>query len=290
MDFDRFIDQAWTDHAEQPAAVAGRLAEAGLALLRDESQIVPLAALALHVHGQHLGHWAEGLAFQQQLAALPLLTTGSATAQALQRFAAVLQLAGCMADGRAGLPASEAARLTAMTAAALGVHDTARARALLEEATAAVDSLALPDADPAVRALAVAGNGIASALEDLPARSEAERALMILAAQTARVFWARAGSWLEIERAEYRLAQTWLKAGDAALARHHAQQCLGIVQVHGQVPLEHFFGLEVLALAQRAAGDAAGAAATVAQMHVTFDALDEADKGWCRDTVAAFET
>ena len=54
MDFDRFLDQAWTDHAEQPAAVAERLAEPGLALLQQEDQVPPLAALALHVHGQHL--------------------------------------------------------------------------------------------------------------------------------------------------------------------------------------------------------------------------------------------
>jgi len=65
----------------------------GLALLQQEDQVVPLAFLAQHVHGQHLGRWAEGLAFQQRLAALPLVAQGSATAQSLQRFAAVMKLA-----------------------------------------------------------------------------------------------------------------------------------------------------------------------------------------------------
>lgn len=290
MDFDNFLDQAWTDHAEHAAAVAERLVDPGLALLQQEDQVLPLAALALHVHGQHLGRWAEGLAFQLRLAALPLVAAGGATAAALQRFAAVMRLAGGRADERAGLAPSEATRITAMAAAALGVHDTARARALLEEATAASAAHALPDADPAVRALAIAGNGIAGSLEDLPVRSAAERALMILGAETARVYWARAGTWLETERADYRLAKTWLKAGDAARALHHAQQCLDTVQAHGKVALEHFFGLEVLGLAQRAAGDDAAFAATLVQLRVTFDALAEGDKGWCRPTLAAFET
>ena len=290
MDFDSFLDQAWTDHAEQAAAVAERLAEPGLTLLQQEDQIVPLAFLAQHVHGQHLGRWAEGLAFQQRLSALPLVAAGSTTAQSLQRFAAVLKLAGGLADERAGQSASDATRITAMTAAAVNAHDTARSRALLDEATAAVAAHALPDDDPAVRALAIAANNLAGTLEDLPVRSDAERALMILAADTGRVFWARAGTWLEIERAEYRLAKTWLKAGDAAQAHHHALQCLDIVQAHDNVPLERFFGLEVLALAQRAAGDNDACATTLAQMRLTFEGLDEGDKGWCRPTLAAFES
>ncbi len=288
MDFDSFLDQAWNDHAEQPAAVAERLAGTGLALLQQESQVQQLAALAQHVHGEHLGRWAEGLAFQQRLAALPLVAAGSPAAASLQRFSAVLKLAGGLADERPGLPAGEAARITAMAAAALGPHDTARAGALLVEAAAAAQ--ALPDTDPAVRALAVAGNNLACALEDLPARSEAERALMIHAAGTAREFWARAGTWLETERAEYRLARTWLKAGDPARAQQHARQCLDIVQANCDVPLEHYFGLEALALAQRAAGEAEACAATLARMRVTFDALDDGDKGWCRPALAAFET
>ncbi len=287
MDFDSFLDQAWTDHAEHAAAVAERLADPGLALLQQEDQVLPLAFLAQHVHGQHLGRWAEGLAFQQQLAALPLVAAGSTTAQALQRFAAVMKLAGGLADERAGQPGSEATRITAMTAVALGVHDGARARALLDAATAEAD--ALPDADPAVRALAIAGNGIAASLEDLPERSEAERALMVLAASTARRAWARAGTWLETERAEYRLAKTWLKAGDPAQAQQHALQCLAAVQAHGNVALENFFGLEALGLAQHAAGDSSAFATTLAQLRATFAAVEEGDIGVCLPTLRALE-
>ena len=118
--------------------------------------------------------------------------------------------------------------------------------------------------------------------------------------RTARRFWALAGTWLETERAEYRLAMTWLQAGDPALARHHAQQCLAIVQANGSVPLERFFASEALALAEAADGNAAGHAAALAQAREAFAALgytgvpvedlwaaaraalDEADQSWCR--------
>lgn len=289
MDFDSFLDRAWTDHAEHAAAVAERLAGAGLGLLRQEDQVLPLAALGQHVHGQHLGRWAEGLAFQQRLAALPMVAAGGATAASLQRYAAVLKLAGGLADERAGQSGSEATRITAMTAAALAVHDTARARALLEEAAAAIEAHTLPDSDPAVRALAIAGNGVAGALEDLPTRNDAERALMILGADTGRRYWARAGTWLETERAEYRLAKTWLKAGDAARALRHALQCLEIVHTNGSPALERFFGLEVLGLAQRAQADASAFAITLVQARAAFAALDDGDKGWCRATLTALE-
>jgi len=286
MDFDRFLNQAWTDHAEHAAAVAARLADTGLALLQQVDQVASLAFLAHHVHGQHLGRWGDGMAFQQQLAALPLVPPDSAMALTLQRLAASLQLAGGLIDPRVD-SGSEATRLTAMAAAALTVHDAPRAHALLEEAAAAAAGLS--DTDPAVRAVAVAGNNMAVSLEELPTRSDAERALMVAAALAARQFWARAGTWLETERAEYRLAKTWLQAGDAAQALRHAQQCGALVQANGSVALEQFFALEALGLAQSAAGDAGALTATLSQTRDAFGALDAGDQGWCQPTLATLE-
>ena len=295
MDFDTFLDQAWTDHADQPEAVATRLSEVGLGLLQQPEQVASLAALAVHVHGQHLGRWADGLAFQQQLAALPLVQAGGMTAHSLRRHMAVLRLAGDLAGGlnhdateRRGAPdRSEAARLNALAAVALNAHDTQRARALLEEAIAAVEGGALADTDPAVRALAVAGNNLAATLEDLPARGDAERDLMVLAAQTARQHWARAGTWLETERAEYRLAKTWLKAGQPATALHHAQRCLDIVDQQPATPalaLERFFGFEARACAASALQRAELLADSRARVEAAFEALPVEDQVWCQAT------
>ena len=285
MDFDGLLDQAWTDHASDAADVAERLAEPGLDLLRQAADVAQLAHLAQHVHGQHLGRWAEGVAFQQRLAALPLLPAGDPTAQAVARYTAALQLAGGLAAIDIG--GSEGARRAALAAAALAAHDPPRARTLLEHAAGIADTL--PDDDPAVRAVAVAGNNIAATLEEEPGYGEALRPLMIGAAETARAHWARAGTGLETERAEYRLARCWLRAGDPARALHHARLCLRIVHEIDGPALERFFGLEVLALAQRASGDRAGWQASCELARRAYAALDAADKALCRPTLERLE-
>ncbi len=285
--FDAFIDQAWADHAEQSETVAARLLVQGLGLLQQPEQVLSLAHLAQHVHGQHLGHWAEGLAFQQRLAALPLVASDGQASATLRRHLQVLQLASGLHDPRGELSRSDAARITALAAAALNAHDTARAQALLEEATATVEAAGLPDTDPAVRALAVAGNNLAGTLEDLPERGAPERALMVLAAQTARRCWARAGTWLEIERAEYRLAKTWLKAGDPATALQHAQHCLDLVDQQPPTPalaLERFFGFEARACAASALQRAELLADSRARLEAAFEALPAEDEAWCQST------
>lgn len=285
MDFDTFIGQGWDQHVKDAAGVAVRLQTDGIALLTEAQQIVPLAHLAHHVMGEHLGRWQEGLQFQQQLAALPLCQPGGAEAQALRRFMASLQLASGTAagvDARAALGASDRIRVTAMAAASLAEQDTARALALFQDALAQADCAAMPDADPCNRALAVSGNNLAATLEEKTSRSAEERSLMILAAQTARHYWAIAGGWLETERAEYRLAMSWLQADDPVQARSHAQNCLEIVEANQGAALERFFGWEALGRVERAAGNATGHAQALNQAETAFAALATSDHGWCQ--------
>lgn len=144
------------------------------------------------------------------------------------------------------------------------------------------DALA-PD-DAANRALAVAGNNLACTLEEKAGRSAEERELMILAAQTGLRFWAVAGGWLETERAEYRLAMTWLQVGDLVQARVHAQRCLDIVQRESAPALERFFAWEALAVVARAAGGA-DAPSAMAQARLAFAELEEADRSGCQPSL-----
>ncbi|MDP1648618.1 MAG: hypothetical protein Q8M01_10510 [Rubrivivax sp.] len=289
MDFDSFLSRAWDQHAADAAGVAERLAAAlddpAPALVTDEEQITPLAHLVHHVYGAHLGRWADGRALLRRLAAHPACSAGGAASAALARFQASLALCEGAADERAAMTASDRIRVTALAAANLAEHDTARASVLFSEAQAAADAAGLDAADATHRALAVMGNNLAGTLEEKTSRTPAERELMIAAAQAGRRYWALAGTWLETERAEYRLAMTWLQAGDPAQARHHAQLCLALVHDNGGVALERFFGFEALALAERAAGNAAGHALAVAQASVAFAALDEGDRGWCQPTL-----
>lgn len=277
---DTFLGQAWNDHATDAAAVAQRLPQ-GLPLVQDDDGVQRLAALAHHVLGEHLGQWQPGLDFLSQLAERG--SHGEAGAAALARCRASLRLSGGLADDRAAMSAAEQCRVTAMAAACLATQDTARAGDLLQDAVAR--AAVLPDADPGVRAVAVNGNGIAGTLQELAPLPPAQRELMIRAAQAARVHWARAGSWLEVERAEYRLALCWLAAGDAAQALQHGRLCEAIVREHGAPPLELFFAAEAIGMPARAQGDRAGHAAALAIARQAFEALPVDDHGWCRPTL-----
>ena len=282
MDFDTFADKAWDDHAIDSQAVAHRLGE-GLALVTTEAELMRLMALAHHVHGQHNGTWRAGTAFIERLVALPPFAPEGASGQALHRCVASLAVCeGVDANAELGaLTASDRIRVAAMAATNLSEHDTARAATLLQQALAQAEAAGLAAADPMHRALAVAGNSIAATLEEKTVRSADERTLMILAAQTARYHWAIAGTWLETERAEYRLAITWLQAGDLAQARTHAQNCLEIVAANDGAALERLFGWEALGRVERAAGNAAGHAQALLNARTAFAELAAADQAWC---------
>jgi hypothetical protein len=282
MTFDDFLAQAWRDHADDAAGVASRLQAEGPARVEREAQIAPLAALAQHVFGEHLGHWQAGIDFQHGLARLAVFDPEGASGQAVRRLVAALALAGGSDDHRDALGASDRVRVSALAASSLAERDATRAAELLQQALGEVDDHRLPGTDPAIRTLAATANGVACALELKTPRSDAARATMILAAQTARRFWEQAGTWLEVERAEYRLAMTWLQAGDLAQARQHAQQCLDIVQANTGPALERFFAWEALGVVERAAVNASGHATALAQARTAFAALDEGDRGWCQ--------
>ncbi|MBK7471656.1 MAG: hypothetical protein IPI73_14610 [Betaproteobacteria bacterium] len=277
---DAFLDQAWSDHAEHAAAVAARLPE-GMLLAEDDDGVTRLAGLGHHVLGEHLGRWQEGLALLAELAERNV--HGADGAASLARCTASLRLCGGLADERAAMTASDQCRVTAMAASNLAAFDTARSALLLEDALSRAGDL--PDADPGVRALAANSNNIAATLQDLAPLETARRELMLRAAQVARTQWERAGTWLEVERAEYRLALCWLAAGDPSTALQHGLRCDAIVRENGAPPLELFFAAEALALPARALGDGACDAQAVATARQAFAALAQDDQAWCRTTL-----
>ena len=107
----------------------------------------------------------------------------------------------------------------------------------------------LPKDDPAVRSMAVTGNNLAFALEEKAILSDGETTLMIQAAQAARKYWELAGTWLHVERAEYRLAKTYLKAGNKMKAREHATECLKLCEAHLADDFEMTYAREIVELA-----------------------------------------
>lgn len=281
-DFDSFLDQAWDDHATDAAGVAARLAAQGLAAASAAAHIAPLAQLAHHVWGEHLGDWAGGRSWLAKLAAHA--AADEAGRAAVARCIASLDLCEGRSEPHASpLEASERIRVVAMAAANLAERDTVRASRLFEQALAEADGAGLPETDPMHRALAVTGNNLACTLEEKPGRSAAERALMIRAAQAARRHWAIAGTWRETARAESRLAMSWLQAGEPSRARHHARLGLDLVLAQDGPPLERFLAWSALGRVDRVAGNADGRRQALEAARTAFDALDEGDRGWCQD-------
>jgi hypothetical protein len=277
---DTFVDQAWKDHAEDPLAVAARLPE-GLALVETDDHMTRLAMLAHHVLGEHLRRWREAIEFLNALGSRG--AQGEVGAAALARCQASLRLCSDATYEFTALGESDQCRAYVMAACNLAAIDPARASTLLEQAMARASTLA--DADPGVRTVAASSNNIAGSLRELDRLSTLQRELMIRAAQVARTYWERAGSWREVERAEYQLSLCWLAAGDAKRAMDHAKTCDAIVQQNGEEPLELFFAAETLALAARTLGDAQAHDKAIAKAKVAFAALQPEDQGWCRATL-----
>lgn len=297
MTLDDFISQGWRDHAADAEGVLARLPD-GIGCATELRHLPALAGLAVHVAGEHLGRWAEGIALLARMEGLPFFDASTPEGKAVLRSKAVLyRCAGneaeegrWLAASRSGgdIPeASDRVRVLAVAAAAfLGQKRLAEAARDFEEAVR-LASYGPTQADPAARALAVTGNNLACEIEERDSRTEDERALMLRAAETARVFWAIAGGWKETERAEYRLAMSYLKAGDAAAALSHALECLRIVTENGTDPGEAFFAHEAIARARLAGGDRAAATEARAAMETHLPKIaDESFRSYCAGELA----
>lgn len=289
MDFAAFSQKSWADHGRDAEAVAKRLPE-GVLLMKTPEDLSALAGLATHVFGEHLGRWQEGSAFIEALARHPLYASSKDSAAAVNRSLDVLHTAAGYELDLASRSQSDQVRILATAASALnGQKETARSADLFQRALAQAADLSDPK-DPAHRALAATGNNLACSLEENPSRTPAETQLMIKAAHAARTHWEIAGTWLEVERAEYRLAISYLKAGRFHDATTHAKRCLDVVTVNQGPALEYFFAYEVRAQIARTEGQKVDCDQAVTAMRHHFEMLSQDDKEWCKpilDTLIA---
>jgi hypothetical protein len=238
------IAAAWSRHGKDTKGVAATLPE--LVARCTAEHAGALGGLIVHVMGEHLGRWDDGVALCEALPEGPFRT----------RTVATLQLA-------AGIPTqlvgSDRARVLAGAASAVVAHGRGvEAFAWLQEAADLCG--ALPDDEPAVRALAVAANNLAVALE-AQARTPADDDLLRVSATLALDAWSRAGTWMNVERAEYRLSKALAALGDAEGAVLHANRCIQICAANGADALEQLYGYECLAVALGVSGNTEGAQA-----------------------------
>lgn len=284
MSFDDDIRDAWRDHGDRPREVGDLLPT-----LRDRidqpEQLAPFARLATHVLGEHLGAWDEGVTLLSELRDRTV-AAGDAARAALARSIQALEIAAGRAE--AGPALASETRIAALADAASmlsGRGDLDASIQALDTALAlAGDDLA--DGSTAIRALAVAGNNLAEALEAKPDRSRAQTLGMLRAAEAGLTYWRRAGTWLEEERAYYRLARSHLAAGDVPRAIAAIERCLAVCVANEAPPFERFFGHAVLALARRAAGDRVGFERARDEALVLHTQVPADDQRWCAGELA----
>ena len=281
MHFDQFLEQAWSDHGGTPLAVGEQLKTART-LLTETGQVAELARILVHVFGEHLGDWVGANTELARLQEHLLCLNDAAAASAVRVARGALSLAQGQVPQGAALDEEERVRaLCSASAVCLGRGELGNASDLFELGLKLV--ALLPAASSGYeRSLAVAANNLACALGDLPLRDEAQSAQMLRAAQTARRYWELAGTWLEVERADYVLAKSCLRAGQVRQAAAHAAACLSLCQANRAPAFELFFANEIAALASRALGYGAAFEAARAAALNAYHGLDPQEQATCQ--------
>ncbi|MEY2687249.1 MAG: hypothetical protein RL375_1447 [Pseudomonadota bacterium] len=287
-----FIDQAWVDHADQADAVAARFpswVDELLAAPALPDEVPALARLIAHVCGEHLALWQAGVDLILRLDDRAAALGDGRHRSVLARHVAALRLGAGDDQAAAALPVPEQVAALAQASVALaGQTAWPRAIALYRQALALAGSCwgsargAGDDGAAGVRALAVGGNNLASALEERGDLDLHHTQAMLEAAHAALEYWRVAGGWLEEERALYTLARCCLRAGYDAAAVAAAQACVDICQARQAPAFEHFFGQAVLALGQRAAGHTAAFEQARDAALAAYATLAADEQPWCR--------
>jgi hypothetical protein len=280
--FQDFLAAARRDHTDHPDAVAARL-EGGLPLVGKPDEVSPFAAFVVHVFGEHLGQWERGAKLLEGIASLPFASGDEAARMSVRRGMAALRYSAGDASATDGFAAADLAQVMCVVCTThVARHETDEAIAAVRQALKAAHSQPLPGQHAAVRSLAVAGNNLSAELEEKDHLTEAERAAMVLAAETGLEYWKLAGTWLEEERAQYQLARCLLRAGEVNAARSHIARCVAICEDNAAPAFERFFGHAVRAIVERAAGDdEAWLEARNAAMAAYAD-VPQDEKQWCK--------
>jgi hypothetical protein len=285
MTIDAFLERAWSDHADHPREVADRI-QGSLDLVRAPEHVSPFVRLLVHVYGEHLGLWQRGVELLDSLRRLPVVDDSTNAVNAIVRGIATLRYAGGSPGQMQELSAEDQVCALATASSALAAReDIPRAISAFSEAIRAAQS-GLPSGSPGIRALAVGGNNLAATLEERRDRTALETAAMIAAAEAGLKYWKLAGTWLEEERAEYRLARSFLQAGQPSAAIQSATRCLAICEQNDAAPFEHFFAHAVVALAHRAAGDIPSFEAHRRMARGQFGRLPETERQWCESDLS----
>ncbi len=256
MTFQELIQQGWADHDSKTAEVADRL-EQNVGLVEDGNSAAAFMNLTIHAIGDHLGDRARAAS----LCEAALKQAGDEPGPGPFLFLAVSRR---LAGDDAGADAAQAnlgddpavpVRVGMLVAQGLmhaGDWDAAAALYSAQIATAN----ALDAGHAGENACAVVSNNVAGELLQLDARTPAQDALMEQAAQNARTYWLRVGTWVNDERADYTLACVYNVLGRAQKGLEHADRGLATIAAgDGEEKVDEAFLHLERAKAYRGMGD-----------------------------------
>jgi hypothetical protein len=257
------VQRAWGEAQARPEAVLERLPEIIDRAMPGE--LGRIARLIVYVAAIRLGRFADGFRLTTRLQEHGRVSTDGGSipseGEAVDRAHAVfLLLTGDLAGfegvlGQLGFRRpSQEAQVLAAAATAMGLHaSSSQAGEWLMRAASL--SFGVADTDPAVRAVAEAGETLADALLASLSRMDPQNSLLRTSSMFARIAWERSGSWREVQLAEYRQAVTHLVLGEPLGAVAHAEACLAVCESHAAGADELVFAWEAVARARHAAGD-----------------------------------
>ncbi len=278
INFDQKIKDMWNEHAKNTDGVISAFDEA-LTLAHDSEQIKKLIQLVVHIYTDHKLDNAGAVSFLNRVQ-----STDSEVINALNNSKNIFKV---YENPQHNIFDEQTANQVKILAGAVSLSVFAKNYQLglifLRTATELAQSL--PKEDLANKNLAITGNNVACALEEKMERTPAEAELMILAAKTGREFWEKAGTWLETERAEYRLSQSYLKNRDFISSIKHANLCITICEKNNAPALEFFYAYEAVAHVEKAMGQPLR---SLEKMKNHFNDLSEDDKKWCSPALEFF--
>lgn len=287
-DIQSFIDKAWSDHGDHADDVARRLADSA-SLIESADDVAPYVRLVTHVYGEHLARWDDGIRLLRSIRELPPANAHAPSRETIERSIAVLRYGSGDAHALDALATDDRIAALAIAAAALaGLRRFGDAIEAYDTAVALAPRDLRADS-PAARALAIGGNNLAVALEEKFDRDRNETDGMVRAARAGLEYWTLAGTWLEEERAHYRLARSLLAACDAHAAIESAKRCVDVCARNDAPAFERFFAHAVLAIALRAAGDRAAFESARADALAWHARVAPDERPWCDNGLAELE-
>lgn len=296
MDIKELLNGGWARHEKESEALASDL-EAHVSLAETPAHVGAYMQLANHTIGGHLKDWPRAAELAERL------MSGRKDAHELAVPYSGLAVAQFMAGKQAEAMASElhSVRLTDMEPISMMV----RTRVLVADAKIAAGQI---DAgtliyDAALKlarsrdeklacdqVLAMTSNNVASELSNKAERTPAEDALMLKAAEAAREFWLKCGTWENEERADYLLTIVHNRLNQPDKALEFAARALEVIAKNGEEVVDEAFINLSMAKAFHLKDDRAGYEKVMARAQELADDFNEEGlTNWFNETKAKVE-